>query len=37
MSKLIIEKHCKGKLIARNEGAGACFEITMPMLSEEEI
>ncbi len=37
MSRLIIEKHCKGKLTAENRDNGACFIISMPMLSEEEI
>lgn len=37
MSKLIIEKHCKGRLTAENRDDGACFIISMPMLSEEEI
>lgn len=30
MSKIIIEEHCKGKLIAYNKGPGAVFEITLP-------
>lgn len=37
MSKLIIEKHCKGKLIAENRDDGACFIISMPKLKMEEI
>ncbi len=37
MSKLIIEKHCKGRLFAENRGPGACFIISMPMLNEKEI
>ncbi len=37
MSKLIIEKHCKGKLVAKNQKDGACFIISMPMLTEKEI
>ncbi len=37
MSKLIIEKHCKGKLSVENRENGACFIIYMPILSEMEI
>ncbi len=37
MSRLIIEKHCKGKLIVKNEDEGANFIISIPMLTEEEI
>lgn len=37
MSQLIIEKHCKGKLTVQNREEGACFIISMPMLTEEEI
>jgi signal transduction histidine kinase len=37
MSRLIIEKHCKGKIYVENREHGACFIINMPMLREEEI
>jgi len=37
MSKLIIEKHCKGRLAVQNEDGGANFIISMPMLTDEEI
>ena len=30
MSKIIIEKHCQGKLICTNTAHGACFSITLP-------
>lgn len=30
IAKMIIEEHCGGRLIARNEGDGACFEISLP-------
>lgn len=36
MSKLIVEKHCKGKLTAKNQEDGACFVIGLPMLTEQE-
>lgn len=34
MSKLIVEKHCKGEIIAKNQGSGACFSIKMCSNSE---
>jgi PAS domain S-box-containing protein len=36
MSKTIIEKHFKGKLEAHNEGDGAIFTITLPILKSVE-
>ncbi|MDH3381684.1 MAG: HAMP domain-containing histidine kinase [Flavobacteriaceae bacterium] len=31
MSKIIIDKHCQGKLTASNKNQGACFTIKLPL------
>lgn len=31
MSKMIIEEHCQGQLLVRNEDEGACFVIKLPV------
>ncbi|MGE5390394.1 MAG: [Fe-Fe] hydrogenase large subunit C-terminal domain-containing protein [Deltaproteobacteria bacterium] len=31
MSKMIVEEHCRGQLLVRNEDEGACFVIKLPI------
>lgn len=31
MSKMIVEEHCQGQLLVRNEDEGACFTIILPV------
>ncbi|MBF0345351.1 MAG: PAS domain S-box protein [Nitrospirae bacterium] len=35
MSKMIIEKHCRGELYVRNTADGACFTVRLPYKTEE--
>ena len=32
MSKMIVEEHCHGKMLAKNTDQGACFIIKLPIL-----
>lgn len=32
MSKMIVEEHCRGQLLAINTGKGACFTIKLPLV-----